>query len=273
MFPSKDPNEIFKKHWLKPGSVKVGNVIATGAYGRVYEGKYGGLKVAIKDYGLIYDKLKDEDKQEIMEEFQLMKDLNHTNTTRVYGFILNQRCLALVMEFANRGTLKDLIETKRLQKDVLLQYHLLLQTALAMRFIHSEGILHRDLKPDNVLVFEDKNGSFTVKIADFGESRRAECIGRSLTKGRGTFTYMDKAAVRYGNNMATDIYSYCVLASEVLNGQLIPVIPDLLSLEKREDPMISDVVPKKLRDCLQAGFVEDQQGRPDWTDIIVSLRE
>ena len=110
-----------------------------------------------------------------MEEFQLMKDLKHTNTTRVYGFILNQRCLALVMEYANKGSLKDLIETKRLQRDVLLQYHVLLQIALAMRFIHTEGILHRDLKPDNVLVFEDKNTSLTVKITDFGESRRTEC--------------------------------------------------------------------------------------------------
>ena len=44
------------------------------------------MKVAIKDYRVIYDKLNDEDKLDIMQEFQLMKDLNHTNTVRVYGF-------------------------------------------------------------------------------------------------------------------------------------------------------------------------------------------
>ena len=156
---------------LKKGSVRAGNIIAAGAYGRVYQGWYGKLKVAIKDYGLIYDELNQDDKMDIMEEFQLMKDLNHTNTVRVYGFILHKGSLALVMEYATRGSLKRFIQKKSLRSDVVLQYHILLQIALAMRFIHSENILHRDLKPDNVLVFEDKTSSFTLKITDFGEAR------------------------------------------------------------------------------------------------------
>ena len=79
-----DPDAILKKHWLKEDSVQVGNIIASGAYGRVYHGWYGNLRVAIKDYGVVYDELDRDDRIDIMEEFQLMKDLNHTNTVRVY---------------------------------------------------------------------------------------------------------------------------------------------------------------------------------------------
>ena len=156
---------------LKKGSVTIGNIVASGGYGTVYQGWYGNLKVAIKDYRLNYDELNNDDRMDIMEEFQLMKDLNHTNTVRVYGFILHKGSLALVMEYATRGSLKRFIQKKSLRSDVVLQYHILLQIALAMRFIHSENILHRDLKPDNVLVFEDKMSNFTLKITDFGEAR------------------------------------------------------------------------------------------------------
>ena len=156
---------------LKSDSVRVGDIIASGAYGRVYQGWFANLQVAIKDYGLKYDELNVDDKMDIMEEFQLMKDLKHTNTVRVYGFILHKGSLALVMEYATRGSLKRFIQKKSLRSDVLLQYHILLQIALGMRFIHAENILHRDLKPDNVLVFQDKTSSFILKIADFGEAR------------------------------------------------------------------------------------------------------
>ena len=94
-----------------------------------------------------------------------------------------------------------------------------------------------------------------------------------MTYGKGTFTYMDPAAVTKGNNKATDFYSFCILALEVLTGQFVPMIPTLDDLTKRNIPVISEDIPMNLRLHLSSGFDEDQGKRSSWTDVIVALRK
>ena len=94
-----------------------------------------------------------------------------------------------------------------------------------------------------------------------------------MTFGKGTFTYMDPAAVTKGNNKATDFYSFCILALEVLTGQFVPMIPTLDDLTKRNVPVIPENIPWNLRTHLSSGFDEDQRKRSSWTDIIVTLRK
>ena len=84
---------------------------------------------------------------------------------------------------------------------------------------------------------------------------------------------MDKAAVEHGNNMATDYYSFCILATEVLSGQEVPVIPHLDGLMEREHPPVPESVPQQLRSCLLSGFNEDQAKRSTWNDVIIALRK
>ena len=94
-----------------------------------------------------------------------------------------------------------------------------------------------------------------------------------MTLGKGTFTYMDPAALTKGNNKATDFYSFCILALEVLTGQFVPMIPTLDDLTKRDVPVIPDEIPWNLRMHLASGFDEDQGKRSSWTDVIVALRK
>ena len=94
-----------------------------------------------------------------------------------------------------------------------------------------------------------------------------------MTLGKGTFTYMDPAAVTKGNNKATDFYSFCLLALEVLTGQFVQMIPTLNDLTKRDVPIIPNEIPWNLRLHLSSGFDEDQGKRSSWTDIIVALRK
>ena len=84
---------------------------------------------------------------------------------------------------------------------------------------------------------------------------------------------MDKAAVYQGNNKATDFFSFCMLAYEVLSGEFIPRIANLDSLIKRPSIVIPLSVPNTLRDCLMSGFDEEQDKRATWTDTIIALRK
>ena len=155
---------------LEGTEITVGNLLAGGGFGTVYEGTYKDKKVAIKAYQKIpYKKMNRAEKEDILQEYKLMKGLTHPYVARVFGYCESKGCLALVMELAI-GTLKKLIEDKVFRSDTVLQCHVLCQIAYGMQFIHKEGILHRDLKPDNVLVFRWSELK-EVKITDFGESR------------------------------------------------------------------------------------------------------
>ena len=103
--------------------------------------------------------------------------------------------------------------------------------------------------------------------------QKIDTAERSLTYGKGTFTYMDPAAAITGNNKATDYYSFCILAIEVLTGKFIPKITTFGDLLERTKPEVPEFIPKELRSHLVSGFDEDQAERSSWTDVIVTLRK
>ena len=156
---------------LKEDTVKVNEFIAGGGYGRVYKGTYRRKKAAIKVFSKRLDSMDDDELKEITKEFKLMKSLKHRNTVRSFGFIKYDSCLALVMEYADKGPLTKWIEDPRFRENIQQQYETLLDVALGLSYIHSKNIIHRDLKPDNILIFRARNSLRIAKITDFGESR------------------------------------------------------------------------------------------------------
>ena len=168
---------------LEGTEITVGNQLGGGGFGTVYKGTYKDKKVAIKAYHtkIPYKKMSRPQKEDTLQEYKLMKGLTHPCVARVFGYSEFKGSLALVMELAI-GTLKKLIEDKVFRLDTIwIQCHVLRQIAYGMQFIHREGILHRDLKPDNVLVFRWSELK-EVKIADFGESRVSYKCGLGLWK-------------------------------------------------------------------------------------------
>ncbi|XP_062998419.1 NUAK family SNF1-like kinase 2 [Elgaria multicarinata webbii] len=139
--------------------------LGKGTYGKVKKARErSGKLVAIKS--IRKDKIKDEqDLVHIRREIEIMSSLNHPHIIAVHEVFENSSKIVIVMEYASKGDLYDYIsERQRLTEQEA--RHFFRQVVSAVYYCHKNGIVHRDLKLENILLDANCN----IKIADFGLS-------------------------------------------------------------------------------------------------------
>uniref|UniRef100_A0A8D2IQ27 non-specific serine/threonine protein kinase n=1 Tax=Varanus komodoensis TaxID=61221 RepID=A0A8D2IQ27_VARKO len=139
--------------------------LGKGTYGKVKKARErSGKLVAIKS--IRKDKIKDEqDLVHIRREIEIMSSLNHPHIIGVHEVFENSSKIVIVMEYASKGDLYDYIsERQRLTEQEA--RHFFRQVVSAVYYCHKNGIVHRDLKLENILLDANCN----IKIADFGLS-------------------------------------------------------------------------------------------------------
>lgn len=208
------------------GQFRIEEQIGTGGMGTVYRAHQitVGRNVAIKV--LKPELARDEQAVSRFErEGRLAISLDHPNLVRVFltGRFDDGR-LYIVMELLEGRTLSDELEglgPPALDRAVII----LMKLCAALGAVHAAGVVHRDVKPQNVyLVRRGKDGDF-VKLVDFGIARalQAETVDSSTTQtGKifGTATYISpEAAAGDRTDHRSDIYSLGVLAYELLTGE------------------------------------------------------
>ncbi|NWH70699.1 NUAK2 kinase, partial [Piaya cayana] len=169
----KSPRPLMKKQAVKRHHHKHNlkhryeflETLGKGTYGKVKKARErSGRLVAIKS--IRKDKIKDEqDLVHIRREIEIMSSLNHPHIIAVHEVFENSSKIVIVMEYASKGDLYDYIsERQRLTEQEA--RHFFRQVVSAIYYCHKNGIVHRDLKLENILL--DANGN--IKIADFGLS-------------------------------------------------------------------------------------------------------
>uniref|UniRef100_A0A8C0I7E5 non-specific serine/threonine protein kinase n=1 Tax=Bubo bubo TaxID=30461 RepID=A0A8C0I7E5_BUBBB len=169
----KSPRPLMKKQAVKRHHHKHNlkhryeflETLGKGTYGKVKKARErSGKLVAIKS--IRKDKIKDEqDLVHIRREIEIMSSLNHPHIIAVHEVFENSSKIVIVMEYASKGDLYDYIsERQRLTEQEA--RHFFRQVVSAIYYCHKNGIVHRDLKLENILL--DANGN--IKIADFGLS-------------------------------------------------------------------------------------------------------
>ena len=191
-------------------------VIGTGGMAVVYKARCHRLNRMVAVKILKEDNVDDEDfRRRFHAESQAVAMLSHPNIVSVYDVSTSVAADYIVMELIEGISLKEYMETKGTLnwKETL---HFGIQIAKALEHAHSRGIVHRDIKPHNVMVL--KNGS--VKVTDFGIARMMS-KGNTLTKeALGSVHYISPEQAKGGRvDTRSDIYSLGVVMYEMMAGR------------------------------------------------------
>jgi eukaryotic-like serine/threonine-protein kinase len=241
------------------GKYKILSTIGSGGFGTVYlaEDTWIDKKVALKvphkqgvDFG------------ELLREPRLLASLNHPNIVTVLTAEKQENVFFIVMEFVPGHTLESLIARDG-PLDIALALDYTCQISNAVDHAHRQGVLHRDLRPSNVLVGD----SGLVKVADFGTSRFLEIAAHGTTI-IGSPPYMAPEQFQGKAVFASDIYSLGVTMYQMLTGVLpydTPSPADLDRLMKGElltAPRLKNPkIPKSINDIVLKALAPEIHAR------------
>jgi eukaryotic-like serine/threonine-protein kinase len=242
--------------------------IASGGMGEVWRGadQILGRPVAIKLLAAAH--ASDEQfRARFRAEARYAAALSHPGIARVfdYGETSPLGGPYLVMELVNGEPLSAILEREgRLPPDVTMD--IVGQAARALDVAHQAGIVHRDIKPGNLLITADG----TTKITDFGIAKAHEAQALNLTATgivMGTALYVSpEQATGQKVTGASDIYSLGVVAYECLAGQppFIAEQPLAIAIMHKHDPVppLPGDVPRPVADLVFAMLAKDPSGRP-----------
>ena len=143
--------------------------------------------------------------------------LSHPNIVKVYDVSFGDRLQYIVMEYIEGITLKEYIERQKVipPKEAV---HFLTQILRALQHAHDKGIVHRDIKPQNIMLLQ--NG--TIKVTDFGIASFSRSETRTISEGAiGSVHYISPEQAKGDfTDAKADIYSVGVMLYEMLTGQL-----------------------------------------------------
>jgi serine/threonine-protein kinase len=178
--------------------------------------------------------------------------LSHPNIVKIYDVGFTDKIQFIVMEYIDGITLKEFMEQQGVLKwkDTV---HFIIQILRALQHAHDRGIVHRDIKPQNIMLFPDG----TIKVMDFGIARFAREEGKTISdKAIGSVHYISPEQARGDiTDEKSDIYSVGVMMYEMLTGVKPfdadnPVTVALMHMQNTAKP------PREINDSIPEGLEE-----------------
>lgn len=179
--------------------------VGVGGFGQVFKATWGGTTVAVKS--LL--RLSESELQAFVREMALLSRLRHPHIMLIMGIVLEADKQYLITEFAACGTLFEALHSpKSPQLTWDTKVRVAHEMAMGIAYLHGKGVVHRDLKPGNILL----GSNFSVRVADFGLSRELTLTRNTMT-GLGTMLYSSPEMLRQEyQGKEVDVWAFgCIL--------------------------------------------------------------
>ena len=251
-------------------------LIGRGGMGEVWSAQDSDLDRIVALKFLSSEALADLDTTQIIREAKAASALNHPGIVTIHEVVPADSTMAIVMELVDGKPLSEMAE-KPLALDKALAIGL--QIAEALAAAHAGGIIHGDIKPENILVRRDQY----VKVLDFGLARKisTETIASSGALVLGTLRYMSPEQAR-GEDLtpASDIFSFGLVLYELITAR--HAFPAASPLETAHaivtrNPVppsfVSRSIPARLEILLRGMLGKEPSSRPSAQEVARTLRE
>lgn len=248
------------------GRYEITELIGMGGMADVYKAedivdkKVVAVKILKKEYAD-----NDDFVRRFRNESKAIAVLSHPNIVKIYDVGFTDKMQFIVMEYIDGITLKEFMEQQGVLKwkDAV---YFITQILRALQHAHDRGIVHRDIKPQNIMLFPDGN----IKVMDFGIARFAREEGKTMSdKAIGSVHYISpEQASGDVTDERSDIYSTGVMLYEMLTGRKpfdadSPVAVAVMHMKNNAVPprQINDTIPIGLEEIVMRAMQKDPSKR------------
>ena len=278
------PPELF----IPVQNLRVGATLGGGASGIVKAGTYGATQVAIKHIPMMG--IESEANSTFVRECKIISRLHHPQVATFFGFTYTADWFMLVQELCSGGDLRGAFQKHPVEarKNA---HRYVAEISSAMEHLHQINVVHRDMKPENILLSSTDINAAVCKVCDFGCSKIVdEPIGTAMTKGLGTVHYLapellermqqkephpEGTDIKEIDGFKTDVFACAIVFAECFQPEYVlyegmasfAIMTSVLEDSSFRPPIPEDL-PAEEAKLIQQMWDKDPAERPTFAEIV-----